>query len=62
VGYGRVQFGLSTPRDEDVSAFDNEGFRCGEADAGTAAGDDGDLSFKLSHKSNSSRWYRPHRA
>jgi len=38
-----------------VSAFDNEGFRSGEADAGVAAGDDGDLPFKLSHKFNSSR-------
>ena len=58
VGYGRVQFGLSAPRDEDVSAFDNEGFRRSEADAGVAAGDDGDLSFKISHKFNSSRQYR----
>jgi hypothetical protein len=39
VGYGRFQFGLPAPRDEDVSAFDNEGFRRGEADAGVAAGD-----------------------
>jgi hypothetical protein len=55
VGYGRFQFGLPAPRDEDVSAFDNEGFRRGEADAGVAAGDDGDLSLKLSYKFNSFR-------
>ena len=53
-----VQFDLSAPRDEDVSAFDNEGFHRNEADAGVAAGDDGDLSFKLSHKFNSSRQCR----
>jgi hypothetical protein len=60
VGYGRVQFGLAAPRVEDMSAFDNEGFRPGEADVGIAAGDDSDLPFKLSHNLHNlnSRRYR----
>jgi hypothetical protein len=43
---------------EGVSAFDNEGFCRGEADAGIAAVDDSDLPFKLSHNLNFSRRYR----
>lgn len=49
LGHQRIELGLAAGGDDDLGAFLGEEFRGGAADAGTGAGDDGDLVGECEH-------------
>ena len=49
VGHSGVELFLPAAEDEDEGALLDEALCCGEADAGSAAGDDCNFSLKLAH-------------
>jgi hypothetical protein len=53
---GGVEFGLTAAGHEDPRALGRETLGGGEADAGGAAGDDGDLSFEFARHDPSPCW------